>query len=397
MKIFKLLFFVFISILISCGEKPNTIADLENLHASIKKEYAPDKRIDLFEIQFISKGNRSILKGTTTNAKALTILLDSLKNRKLEFTNKVRILPDTAVGNKTYAIGNNSVINIRSKPKHSAELGTQGLLGMQLRVLDKKGDFYRVQTPDKYISWVDHGGITRMNTEEFAVWNQKRKIIFTATSGTVYSQKDIKSTPVSDIVFGGIVALIKEHTTFYEIAYPDARIGFIKKQDAVLYNSWLKNNPSNATFIEESAKTMLGVPYLWGGTSTKGNDCSGFTKTVYLMNGFVIPRDASQQVHAGKVVDENLKFEGLEKGDLLFFGRPATEDKKQRVTHVGIWLGNGKGEFIHSSKNVHLSSINKDQPHYDEFNKNRYLGSRRYLGIEDDKIIDLKKDLEIKP
>ena len=397
MKIFKLLFFVFISILISCGEKSNTIADLENLHASIKKEYAPDKRVDLFEIQFINNGNKSILKGTTTNTKALTVLLDSLKNRKLEFTNHVRILPDTAVGNKTYAIGNNSVINIRSKPKHSAELGTQGLLGMQLRVLDKKGDFYRVQTPDKYISWVDHGGIKRMDKVEFDKWNQKRKIIFTATSGTVYSQKDIKSTPVSDIVFGGIVALIKEHTTFYEIAYPDTRIGFIKKQDAVLYNSWLKNNPSNATFIEESAKTMLGVPYLWGGTSTKGNDCSGFTKTVYLMNGFVIPRDASQQIHAGKVVDENLKFEGLEKGDLLFFGRPATEDKKQRVTHVGIWLGNGKGEFIHSSKNVHLSSINKDQPHYDEFNKNRYLGSRRYLGIEDDKIIDLKKDLEIKP
>lgn len=397
MKIFKLLFFVFISILISCGEKSNTIADLENLHASIKKEYAPDKRVDLFEIQFINKGNKSILKGTTTNTKALTVLLDSLKNRKLEFTNHVRILPDTAVGNKTYAIGNNSVINIRSKPKHSAELGTQGLLGMQLRVLDKKGDFYRVQTPDKYISWVDHGGIKRMDKVEFDKWNQKRKIIFTATSGTVYSQKDIKSTPVSDIVFGGVVALTKEHSSFYEVTYPDARIGFIKKQDAVLYNSWLKNNPSNSDFIETSAKTMLGVPYLWGGTSTKGNDCSGFTKTVYLMNGFVIPRDASQQIHAGKVVDENLKFEGLEKGDLLFFGKPATEDKKQRITHVGIWLGNDKGEFIHSSKNVHLSSINKDQPHYDEFNKNRYLGSRRYLGIEDDKIIDLKKDLKIKP
>ena len=397
MKIFKLLFFVFISILISCGEKSNTIADLENLHASIKKEYAPDKRVDLFEIQFINNGNKSILKGTTTNTKALTVLLDSLKNRKLEFTNHVRILPDTAVGNKTYAIGNNSVINIRSKPKHSAELGTQGLLGMQLRVLDKKGDFYRVQTPDKYISWVDHGGIKRMDKVEFDKWNQKRKIIFTATSGTVYSQKDIKSTPVSDIVFGGVVALTKEHSSFYEVTYPDARIGFIKKQDAVLYNSWLKNNPSNSDFIETSAKTMLGVPYLWGGTSTKGNDCSGFTKTVYLMNGFVIPRDASQQIHAGKVVDENLKFEGLEKGDLLFFGKPATEDKKQRITHVGIWLGNDKGEFIHSSKNVHLSSINKDQPHYDEFNKNRYLGSRRYLGIEDDKIIDLKKDLKIKP
>jgi len=142
---------------------------------------------------------------------------------------------------------------------------------------------------------------------------------------------------------------------------------------------------------------MLGVPYLWGGTSTKGNDCSGFTKIVYLMNGYIIPRDASQQVNAGKIVDENLKFEGLEKGDLMFFGTPATDNKKMRVTHVGIWLGNNKGEFIHSSSNVHLSSINENEKNYDGFNKNRYLGSRRYLRIKDSKIIDLKASLQIKP
>jgi cell wall-associated NlpC family hydrolase len=115
------------------------------------------------------------------------------------------------------------------------------------------------------------------------------------------------------------------------------------------------------------------------------------------MNGFVIPRDASQQVHAGMVVDKELKFEGLEKGDLLFFGTPATKDKKQRVTHVGIWLGNNKGEFIHSKRNVHISSINESEKNYNEFDKNRYLGSRRYLGVKDDKIIELKKRLEMKP
>jgi cell wall-associated NlpC family hydrolase len=115
------------------------------------------------------------------------------------------------------------------------------------------------------------------------------------------------------------------------------------------------------------------------------------------MNGFVIPRDASQQVNAGKIVDKDLKFEGLEKGDLMFFGTPAKDGKKQRTTHVGIWLGNNKGQFIHSSKNVHVSSIDKDQPDYDEFNKNRYLGSRRYLGVKDAQIIDLKASLKIKP
>jgi sRNA-binding regulator protein Hfq len=397
MRNLKLTFLLLITVFVSCKDDTKTIAELENMHAIIKKEFAPDKRVELFDVRFKNTNNTIVLTGETTSKKAFNILLDSLKRKNITYKNEVRILPDSAVGNKTYALGNNSVINIRSKPKHSAELGTQGLLGMELKVLDKKGSWYRIQTPDKYISWVDTGGIERMTAEELQTWNKKDKIIYTTNSGFVYELKNDNSTRVSDIAFGGILAINKEYDSFYEAEYPDGRIGFVKKSEAVLYNAWLKNNPSNATFIEESAKTMLGVPYLWGGTSPKGNDCSGFTKTVYLMNGFVIPRDASQQIHAGKVVDENLKFEGLEKGDLMFFGTPAKDGKKMRVTHVGIWLGNDKGEFIHSASNVHLSSINENEKHYDGFNKNRYLGSRRYLGVKDDKIIDLKKGLEIKP
>ena len=113
------------------------------------------------------------------------------------------------------------------------------------------------------------------------------------------------------------------------------------------------------------------------------------------MNGFIIPRDASQQINAGKTVDTNLTFEGLEKGDLLFFGRKATAEKGKRVTHVGIWLGNDKMEFIHASGNVHLSSMDANQSNYDEFNKKRYLGSRRYLGVEDKMIIDLKEEIKL--
>ena len=115
------------------------------------------------------------------------------------------------------------------------------------------------------------------------------------------------------------------------------------------------------------------------------------------MNGFIIPRDASQQVTAGKIVDENLDFSDLQKGDLLFFGKKATETKKQRVTHVGIWLGNEKMEFIHASGNVHISSMDENQSNYDSYNKNRYLGSRRYLNVEDKLIVPLKSTINIKP
>ena len=397
MKTFKIAFLLLFTVLFSCKNITNSISELEAIHSDLKQQFAPDKRVELFDIKFDNVNNQIVLKGETTTKRAFDILIENLKKKNISFKNEVRILPDDVVGDKKYALGNNSVINIRSKPKHSAELGTQGLLGMELKVLDKKGSWYRVQTPDKYISWVDGGGIERMTALELQNWNKKDKLIYTQNFGFVYEEKNTKSMRVSDISFGGILAIKKDHGSFYEAEYPDGRIGFVKKSEAVLYNSWLKNNPSNADFIEESAKTMLGVPYLWGGTSPKGNDCSGFTKTVYLMNGFVIPRDASQQVHAGKVVDKDLKFEGLEKGDLMFFGTPAKNGKKMRVTHVGIWLGNGKGEFIHSASNVHLSSINENEKHYDKFNTNRYLGSRRYLGVKDDKIIDLKKSLVVKP
>ena len=395
MRIIKLFALLILLPFISCKNNTTIITELQNIHSTIKTKYAPDKRVELFDIKFKLAENKLILEGETTSKKAFSILLDSLNNQKLKFTNNVRILPDSAVGNLKFAIARNSVINIRSKPKHSAELGTQGLLGMPLKVLDKKGDFYRVQTPDNYISWVDKGGITRMNKEIYDQWNSRKKIMFTKNFGYVYTDKNENSSIISDITLGGILNFKSLDNKFYEVEYPDKRIGFIKKEEAINYESWIRNlNPSKES-VETISKKMNGFPYLWGGTSSKGMDCSGFTKTVYFMNGFIIPRDASQQINAGETVDKELNFEGLEKGDLIFFGSKATAEKKQRVTHVGIWLGNNRKEFIHASGNVHISSMDNKQPNYDEFNKNRYLGGKRYLGVKDKMIIDLIKKIKL--
>jgi hypothetical protein len=395
MKFIKYFSLLLLLILMSCKNDSKLISELESIHAIIKSEFAPDKRVELFDINFELADNQLILEGETTSKRAFLILLDSLNNRKLQFTNNVRVLPDAAVGDLQFAVAKNSVINIRSEPKHSAELGTQGLLGMSLKVLDQKGDFYRIQTPDMYISWVDRGGIQLLNKAKMDTWNQAKKVLFTKNFGYVFADKKDAATIISDVTLGGILEYISEDDTFYEVKYPDNRTGFIKKEEAVIYDSWLENVVSSKENIEVVAKNFEGFPYLWGGTSSKGMDCSGFTKMVYLLNGLVIPRDASQQINAGKTVDAPLKFEGLEKGDLLFFGTKATSETKQRVVHVAIWLGNDKMEFIHSSGNVHLSSMDASQPNYDEFNKNRYLGSKRYLGAKDAMIIDLKEKMKL--
>ena len=395
MKITKIFSLLIVILLFSCSNNTKLISGLKSVSRSIQEQYAPDKRVAIFNINFDYSDDKIIVTGTTDTEEAYLKLLDSLKSLEVKFINKIRVLPDTTVSNKKYAVARNSVINIRSAPKHSAELGTQGLLGMSLKVLDKEGDFYRIQTPDKYISWVDKGGITLMNKEELDQWDSNKKIIYTKNFGYVYADKSTNASIVSDISLGGILKLVSLHPNYVKVAYPDNRVGFIKRDEALMYDAWLDNlNPTESN-VEKIAKTMEGFPYLWGGTSAKGMDCSGFTKMVYLMNGFIIPRDASQQIHAGKKVDVNLNFSDLQKGDLLFFGKKATLNKQQRVTHVGIWLGNNKQEFIHASGNVHVSSMDANHPLYDEYNKNRYLGSRRYLGIKDKNIIDLRDKLKL--
>jgi cell wall-associated NlpC family hydrolase len=131
---------------------------------------------------------------------------------------------------------------------------------------------------------------------------------------------------------------------------------------------------------------MMGLPYLWGGTSWKGVDCSGFTRTIYLMNGMLLPRDASQQVHVGKQVDTSADYGNLQPGDLLFFGRPATDLSNERAVHVGMWLGNG--QFIHSSGMVRISSFNPSDENFDAYNLNRFLRAKRM--IESDDVVKLK-------
>jgi len=385
--------FIISFFLTSCVEPNKNIEKLIAINDSLKEQFAPDKRVSIYDIKITPFQDKILVKGETDQPEALKNLKEKLSLEPIEIIDSIVLLPDNSVGELIYAVVNNSVANIRSNPKHSAELGTQALMGTGLKVLKHEGDFYRVQTPDAYISWVDHGGITLFNHKDYLTWNEADKVIYTKTVGNVYSSENQNGPIVSDIVLGAQLKLAEQVGNFFKVSYPDNRIGYIKIDEGEIYRTWLNNLKASGELIENYAKQFLGSPYLWGGTSTKGMDCSGFTKTVYLMNGYIIPRDASQQIWAGKNVDPDLEFEGLEKGDLLFFGTKATADKKQRVTHVGIWLDNDRGEFIHSSKQVRLSSIDPNSPYYDESNAKRYLGARRYLNIKDPMLTNLKTDV----
>src|SRR5690606_26358513 len=100
---------------------------------------------------------------------------------------------------------------------------------------------------------------------------------------------------VSDMVYGDVVVLKNQTKDYYEVDFPDGRTAFLAVTEAEKYAKWAATRKPTEQSLVETSKKLLGLPYLWGGTSFKGVDCSGFTKTVYFMNGLVLPRDASQQ------------------------------------------------------------------------------------------------------
>ncbi|HET8854376.1 MAG TPA: SH3 domain-containing C40 family peptidase [Salinimicrobium sp.] len=367
------------------GKAPN---EAESVIAQVREEYAPDSRVALFDIEAVSADEKFILKGESNLKEAVEELKSDLKEAELSFVDSIRILPDdAALEGKTQGVIEISVANLRSEPEHSSQLVTQATLGTPVEILKKDGSWFYVQTPDNYLAWTDYGGVIPLSDEEFNAWHSSAKLIYLEPFGFSYSEPDAESQVVSDLVAGNILELLGLKNGFFEVRYPNGDVAYIEQQEASPYLDWLNSLEQSPENFVEISKTMMGAPYLWGGTSTKGMDCSGFTKTIYFLNGVILPRDASQQVHTGVLVDTTKSFDNLLPGDLLFFGRPATDTTPERIIHVGMWIGDNK--FIHSMGNVHVSTFDTASADFDEYNYNRYLKTKRLIGKEDERLIKL--------
>lgn len=391
----KNLFFYFITIslltgLIACKPSPTSSRAADGTTSvidSVKSVYAPDKRVAIFDIEARSRPEGVVLRGESNLPEAVDALKTALEQKKANTIDSIALLPSAALNGLTQAVVKISVANLRGAPKHSSELVTQATLGIPLKVYKKEANWYLIQTPDQYLGWVDSGGIELMNEQRFANWKTTDKLIYLKTFGKSFAEADADSQMVSDLVAGDILELQETSAHFYKVKYPDGRTAFVPREEAQPYERWLASLDISENSLVNTSKTLMGLPYLWGGTSPKGVDCSGFTKTIYFLNGLVIPRDASQQIHTGLLVDDDKSFKDMRPGDLLFFGKPATDSTKERVVHVGMWIGNN--EFIHSSGRVQVSSMDKNAPNYDAYNYNRYLRSKRLLGQQDKGLVYL--------
>ena len=375
-----------------CGGEKTTkeAAAFETISKEMKAQYAPDGRSKTLEVKLENTANGYALKGVTNQPEAKAAYVKAFEDKGIKVLDSIAMLPSEKLEGKIYGVSNQSVINFRTSGKYSAESATQVMMGTPLQILEKNNGWTRAVTPEGYISWVSSGSITYMDKAEFDAYQAAKKVIVTTKYATMYEGPSANSQMVSDVVWGNILLDKGTQGAWQKVAISDGREGYVLKSDVTEFNKWLDSRNPTAENIIATAKQFIGVPYMWGGTSIKAVDCSGFCKSTYFLNGIVLARDASQQCLTGDGVDISKYVDGgeytrealanLKKGDLIFFGTKATPEKKERITHVGIYIENGI--FIHSATKVRINSlIPTDENYYD--GSKRLVRAQRILGNVD--------------
>lgn len=277
-----------------------------------------------------------------------------------------------------------SAVFLREKPDYTSELGTQALMGTPVRVIGREGYWLKVETPEPYTAWCTDMGVVMMTGDGMECYLSSQKYICIAFNCKIFSEPDEKSAIVSDMTAGGIIRKMTDkrgkpvlRKGYAGVVLPSGKSGFVRKEFIKDFHEWVRDCNPDAENITRTALSFLGIPYMWGGSTANGLDCSGFTKIVWFLNGILLPRNAGAQVSCGRGI--GLDEERMP-GDLLFFGEKAPDGGKPKITHVGIYLGDGR--FIHSSHIVRISSLDPSREDYYE-NSGKLVSIRRIIGMED--------------
>lgn len=372
--------FTFIVILLTaaCARRESTAPpDLSHLIDSIGIVWVPDLREGIYDVQLVSSEPGFVLKGETTVPEAKDAIIGVLGKNGVDFLDSLTVLPESGLAANPWGLVTVSVCNIRFTSSYDAEMVSQATMGTPLKIYKQEGGWLLVQTPDMYLGWVDSDAIALKSIEEHSLWKTSERLLYSQKTGDIFSDRS-KKKPISDIVAGCIVEIAGTGTEGFDVRLPDGRPGYIPAANAIRLENISAGVLPTPENLVASAESFMGIPYLWGGTSAKGFDCSGFVKTVYFLNGIILDRDASQQFQNGiRIRARRESFpDSLKAGDLMFFG--SLQRGRPQARHVGMYIGNS--EFIHCSGMVKINSLDSTRADFSRSRRDTYLGARRIIG-----------------
>jgi hypothetical protein len=281
---------------------------------------------------------------------------------------KAVVLP--AAGLPSHLLVISSVADVRRGPSHPTELVTQVICGEAPVPLKQEGEWYLVRVDDGYLGWIRGWHVMPTDANALAAYDDRAAWRVAANHAEVLTVPEPGALPVTGLVVGTrVVATPAERRGWLQVELADGRNGFTRR--AQLEKRPRPGRVPSRERLVATGLRFLGVPYLWGGNTPLGFDCSGFIQRIFRLNGLVLPRDSDQQALFGKD-KTGLNIDALAPGDLVFFSRNPV-----RITHVGMVIPDR--QFLHAFGQVRVNSLDPSHPLYLESLARDWRGARDVL------------------
>ena len=301
----------------------------------IRRKWVPDGRLGVFDVSLLPK----MIDGTTTSRDAR----DALRRLAGEsgLLEKVVLLPNDVAA--PAAIVTAALAPLQGEPRVSGPRVSEALHGEPLDVLERREEWLRVRAPDGYIAWINAGYVATGPSDWSEDWQERATA--RALSADIVTPDGRRRLPT-----GARVALRRG---VVELA--DGRRGAVAA-GSVRREQELRVEARHLALTELAQKWYSGAPYLWGGRTEWGIDCSGLAQAVYTARGIALPRDSDQQFGQGREIPLSVDGQDYEAGDLLFFA------ERGRVSHVALWAG--AGTIVHAA--LSRGGVGSDHLYVDE-------------------------------
>lgn len=331
--------------------------EIHNIVAQANEEFYLDHRIWYQDVYAEVVGKTITLKGEAFFKIPVKGIQRKLKKAGYdhEVIDAVHYLPESFPENLAFGIITDPYVMGRYKPVEVKQEGTEMLYGEPVRLIREVDNYIQVQSNIGYLGYIPKQALRRVNIEEWGSYHLGQHAIFhqttTLESGLVLNMGTRLPYLGDDTILladGSKINLSSEH---YRVIDP-------------------ASNPLRASIIN-SAMQYIDLPYVWGGRSSEGVDCSGFVMQSYALNNIYLPRDSDEMANVGQIIAYPGWMDAMLPGDLLFFA-----GSRRMITHTALYMG--KGKVIHSlGKGVQIQSMNPDDPDYSESLQRRFVFAKR--------------------
>jgi len=342
---------------------------LEALVERVRAQHAPDPRVSVFEIEVARRDGAVELTGVTSEAAAAEALHReaAMVDPSVGVRDAVLRLPDLATGDPIHAVATAAVVPLLAGPTISDTHVSQAVLGRMMTVLRREGRWLHCRSDDGYLGWVHRGYVEMLDEADARAWE------LGADGGAILS---LGAEIVDDA--GETLARLPWGARSVDagggkVRLPDGTVGRVVGEVIPLAER-AERFETDGDAMTRTAARWMGAPYLWGGVTPAGVDCSGFVQAIFHLHGIRLSRDSDLQALEGEHVGPDERFSNLRAGDLLFFA-----ETPERISHVTMSLGGSR--IIHSSLGnggVRRNDLVGETPYEREL-REIFVCARRYL------------------